>query len=487
MIGLEFIVGLKGMEFKQIANYLDISSQAVSDWVRGKRKIPDKRAAQLSAYFRIDKGLIVKELDEQDKQEIYYKLNNSVDDIDEIKSDEMIESIEFEQIMLDLEGKVEGVTIKELEEKVRSLRNEVKTDELDITISELVNMYDQRRVIDIHPEFQRLFRWSPIQKTKFIESILLGIPIPPMFVSEDENSAWDVIDGVQRLSTIFEFLGVLRDEYGNNVKPSILMKTTKMPELEGKVWSNAFYEHKFAIDNNMFLANKFLGARLKVIRIGNESDTDVKYDIFDRLNTGGSRLSEQEIRNCLAIMLNRKFYVWLRMLSTNKDFERCTPLSEEAKKKQIDLEYVLRFIVYRHIEREEYSLSDEISEIITNKMKSFCETDTLDYDKEKEIFDKTFELLNQALSGDAFKKYYEDSRFKGQVLISSFEIIAIGVSKNLQGILKRDNPVMYIQDKVKQLYSNEEYCEMQKNRIASLHGTQRFTILTQFGIKYFSR
>ncbi len=69
--------------------------------------------------------------------------------------------------------------------------------------SALNNLYTDNE-LDLHPEFQRFFRWKPSQKSRFIESLLIGIPIPSIFVYQREDGVWDVIDGVQRLSTIFD-------------------------------------------------------------------------------------------------------------------------------------------------------------------------------------------------------------------------------------------------------------------------------------------
>lgn len=82
-----------------------------------------------------------------------------------------------------------------LSERIKSLKKEIATDSYSMSIGELINIYSDHE-IDIHPKFQRLFRWTPYQKTRFIESIMLNIPIPPIFVSQNENGVWDVVDGV---------------------------------------------------------------------------------------------------------------------------------------------------------------------------------------------------------------------------------------------------------------------------------------------------
>ena len=100
-------------------------------------------------------------------------------------------------------------------EDIKQMRNTLQTDKLDMSFGEIMSMYERNEII-INPEFQRLYRWSHYQKTRFIESIIIGIPIPPIFVAEDENGRWEVVDGLQRLSTIFSFFGILRNHDDNN-------------------------------------------------------------------------------------------------------------------------------------------------------------------------------------------------------------------------------------------------------------------------------
>lgn len=95
-----------------------------------------------------------------------------------------------------------------LQEEIDKRRQEIRTDGYSMSIGEWISLYENHE-LDIHPEFQRFFRWSAHQKSTLIESILLGIPIPPIFVSQRADGVWDVVDGVQRLSTIYEFVGFL--------------------------------------------------------------------------------------------------------------------------------------------------------------------------------------------------------------------------------------------------------------------------------------
>ncbi len=106
-----------------------------------------------------------------------------------------------------------------LENEVREHSQEVHTTEMKMSIGEIINLYRDKELI-IRPEFQRLFRWEVEQKSRLIESILIGIPIPPIFVQQRKDGVWEIIDGLQRVSTILEFVGVLKDK-----KPQPLEET----------------------------------------------------------------------------------------------------------------------------------------------------------------------------------------------------------------------------------------------------------------------
>jgi uncharacterized protein with ParB-like and HNH nuclease domain len=100
-----------------------------------------------------------------------------------------------------------------LAEQVSLARKRTFRDGYDISFGELVSLYEKKELI-VQPEYQRLFRWQPTQKTRFIESLLLNIPIPPIFVFSDKQGRWELVDGLQRVSTVLEFMGKLRDSEG---------------------------------------------------------------------------------------------------------------------------------------------------------------------------------------------------------------------------------------------------------------------------------
>ena len=111
------------------------------------------------------------------------------------------------------------------------------------------------------------------------------------------------------LSTIYQFMGYLKDENGNYIEPLTLSGTKYLPGLEGKKWNNPDDpENSFSQDLRLIIKR----SKISVSIMLKESDEKAKYDLFQRLNTGGSHLSPQEVRNCILVMLNKNFFLWLK-------------------------------------------------------------------------------------------------------------------------------------------------------------------------------
>src|SRR5262245_14092852 len=122
-----------------------------------------------------------------------------------------------------------------LESEVKEARGKIYRDGYDMSFGELISLYEKKE-LRVNPEYQRLFRWSHIQKTRFVESLLLSIPIPPIFVFSDEDGVWELVDGLQRVSTVLETAGVLRSETGTALPRFVLGGTRILPSLDGKKW-----------------------------------------------------------------------------------------------------------------------------------------------------------------------------------------------------------------------------------------------------------
>lgn len=310
-----------------------------------------------------------------------------------------------------------------LEEEIKEKSQNIATESLSMSVGELASLYKDAE-IDIHPEFQRYFRWSIEQKSKLIESLLLGIPIPPIFVSQTEKGNWDVIDGLQRLSTIFQLLGVLKKNKDTLESPLTLTKTKYLTCLEGKRWEDDDDE-KTLPDSAKLVIKR---SRIDIKIVLNKSDATSKYELFQRLNTGGSLATDQEVRNCILIMANPEFFSWLQDLSTDTNFKKCLPISEKALAEQFDLELLVRFLVLRRLEEEYLVNIGDLGPFLTDKIISIAESNTFDRVKEETIFRSTFYKLAEALGEDSFKRFDSvRNRTSGPVLISFFEVIALGM------------------------------------------------------------
>lgn len=298
----------------------------------------------------------------------------------------------------------------ELEKRLKDLRNNLTTDRLDMSYGEIINMYENEELI-INPEFQRLFRWKEYQKTRFIESILLGIPTPPIFVAEDKEGKWELVDGLQRLSTVLSFFGLLKYGEKNNWK---LEKGDLVEELEG------YDKDTLPL---IFQRNiKRAYCRVEIIKW--DSQLDMRYELFNRLNTGGSTLTEQEIRNCIFRGNTTEFNDYLNRLACNSSFIDITNVSQTKKDELYLEELILRFTaLYNNWQ----GMDDNLSKFLTSYMKRVTSGDlTLDYIGMEDIFNNTVELI---ANSDNAKDVFLSSNH--QFSSSYFDGVMVGIAKNL--------------------------------------------------------
>lgn len=316
-----------------------------------------------------------------------------------------------------------------LAKEIEAKRREIRTDGYSMSIGEWISLYEKGE-LDIHPEFQRFYRWTSTQKTNLIESILLGIPLPPIFVSQRSDGVWDVVDGLQRLSTIFQLLGILKDEKNKLIEPLVLQPTKYLPSLKDMQWENK-NESKKSLSSDTQLSIK--RSKLAVSIILKESDTNAKYDLFQRLNTGGSELSPQEVRNCLLIMLNKRMYEWLKELSQHESFRFATSLSDRPLEEAYDVELALRFMIFFAIEEEGLAGMRDIGAFLTDQMITIASDKKYPYAKNEEVFRKTFDTLAEVAGEDSFKRYNKiKKRHEGGFLLSQFEVVALGIAFNIK-------------------------------------------------------
>ncbi|MGP5307132.1 DUF262 domain-containing protein [Vreelandella alkaliphila] len=363
-----------------------------------------------------------------------------------------------------------------LEQEVKKAKQEIVKDGIDMSVGEIMRIYERGELI-IHPEYQRLFRWDDGKKTRFIESLMLGIPVPPIFVFTDEEGRWELIDGLQRLSTIFQYTGILKSPITQEIEGRFIPKGTKLlPSLEGMMWE--INEEHEDVEKELPLPIRLdvERSRIRVEILKRESDNTAKYELFQRLNTGGAKLSEQEVRNCVLVMLNQGLYNKLETMNRNLDFERTTVLTDKAKSEQKPIELVFRFLSYRY---QQYNPSIDVHDWLDDIAVAMANDTSYDIDKEEEIFNRTFSLINKCCGEDAFKKF-DNGSFSRGFLISAYEAITHGVSKNID-FLEAQGPE-YLRNKIELMWSNDDFT---LNARAGVRGTTRLGNILPVADKWF--
>jgi uncharacterized protein with ParB-like and HNH nuclease domain len=347
-------------------------------------------------------------------------------------------------------------------------RKTIKTDDYSMSVGELINLYRDGE-ITLDPAFQRLFRWEDAQKTKLIESILIGIPIPEIFVAQKSDGTWHVVDGVQRLSTIFQLVGVLETS-----APLKLTICKYIPSLENRLWNEL----------PTVTQREFKKSKLKVNIILTENSDEAQYELFQRLNTGGTELSEQEVRNCLMLMIRPEFYEKINELKTYQNFLNCIePIKEHQLEKEFHMELILRMMIGAD-GTTDFSNYEPISKALIS---DFIDKETIrlmatiDLDDFDSLFKRTFDKLTTTLRESSFKKFdLESGQFNGPFNVSTFEMITSGIAKNIDAIEKTAEGALA--EKIQQLYSKYEVKEGLARGIKPI---KRFKELTTFAREYF--
>jgi len=271
----------------------------------------------------------------------------------------------------------------------------------------------EKRQIKVAPSYQRKFRWDEKRSSLLIESIMLGIPIPSLFMATNADSTWEVVDGVQRLSTLVKFAG------DDNLRH--LLGLGEPLTLEGLQKLTSFDKLSFSrFPPNLHL--HFLTRPVKVITLNDKSDKVVRYDLFERLNTGGVALSPQEIRDCV---FQGTFADKLESWSKDRSFRTTVRLTMLQQRDATGEECVLRFFAFLHKYKE---FKHDVGKFLSGYMEEA--TRDFNYEHGNWIFSRTFQQL--AL---AFPSGIRRPDRPSTTPLNLFEGVAVGAALAL---LRRD-------------------------------------------------
>jgi hypothetical protein len=327
-----------------------------------------------------------------------------------------------------------------LDDEIRKHRAEVRTTQWSVSIGEIFSLYE-RGQLEINPAFQRFFRWSDTQKTYLVESILLGLPVPPLFLAQSEEGLLEVVDGVQRLSTLLQLRGLLsgqgEDGQPELRQPLVMVAGQYLKELEGLVWSDEAREAVTDADVSGSLTDGQRSdvqfSKLDATIIQRTSKEQAKYDVFRRLNSYGEPLTPQEMRAALIASASSDCLAWLSTLAREGDTPELLSLSDRQLERQYDIELVLRFFYL--IETEELRATELrdfprlLDELGTGLAAEYPSKRTTRLGR---VFGETVELIAESAGSDFFRRYYpQEGRFKGPFLNTSFEALATAIGYRL--------------------------------------------------------
>jgi hypothetical protein len=260
-------------------------------------------------------------------------------------------------------------------DQLQTERRTVSFDSYDITIRQLIDMFEKKE-LDISPEYQRQFVWDAARQSQLVESAFLGIPIPSLYMATNADSTWEVVDGVQRLCTLINYCADqhVRDRIGRDV-PLRALGLEKLSTLNDLTFDE--------LPKSVQLM--FVTRPLRVTVLNDKSDRHVRFDLFERLNTGGVALTQQEIRNCI---YQGPFNDLLKKLGDSKSLKAVARLKSSDQENGTREELVLRFFAFlEKYEHFDHSVKDFLNDYMKDVLYSGPKR------RSRSLFSSTFEFL----------------------------------------------------------------------------------------------
>ena len=278
---------------------------------------------------------------------------------------------EFEEISFEDTENNDGVEI--------ILSSKIVTDVADPDFFSLVRRINKHS-LDLQPDFQRGYVWDNTKASRLIESILLGIPLPTIYLAEEIDGKQVVIDGQQRLTAVKKFMQ-------NEFK---LTGMQSFSEFNKKTFGDLPKDKQEAIENSS----------IRTITFKKESDEDLKFAIFERLNTGSVPLNDMELRNCI---YRGSYIELLKDLANNEEFRKLIGI-KTADKRMKDIELVLRFAALYHSTYLKYEAP--IKTFLNKDAKKYQNISDDDCKDLRNAFYNSVKIINSVFGDKAFKRFY---------------------------------------------------------------------------------
>lgn len=269
-----------------------------------------------------------------------------------------------------------------MQQELDEQRRKVDVDNYTITVRELLSMAE-RSELHRAPEYQRKFRWDEEAESRLIESLLLGLPVPNLFFATNPDGTWEVVDGLQRISTLIHYASESAEQLNeigkkNSLKLSGLKKLT---QLNGLTFEDLPSPVKLT----------FTKRGLGVTALSDKSDSQARFDTFERLNSGAVALSAQEVRACI---YDGALNHMLRRLAANVEFRDLVKLQSRDQDNATHEELVLKFFAYLE-GRDDFA--GAVREFLNSFMEKNRDASTLD--GLDALFERVVRELHSLLGG----------------------------------------------------------------------------------------
>lgn len=281
----------------------------------------------------------------------------------------------------------------------------------DLSFRELISMYEEDELVK--PELQRKYVWDKVEASRFIESILLGLPVPSVFLAQSGSQKL-IVDGYQRIMTVYDYL---RGIFSTDKKVFRLSNSEKI----NARWRNKAFS-ELSTDDQRKIKSTTIHAIIFEQKKP-ENDGTSLYQVFERINTSGRTLTPQEIRNCV---YQGSFNTMLFEINENKTWRELFG-TEEADSRMRDLEYILRFFTMKTgdiLDTESKQIS--LKKALNDFMKTHKEDSPADIQRFKDEFDTTVQLVYDHIGKDAFRNYTR-GKFSKKFHPAIFDAIMVAV------------------------------------------------------------
>jgi len=344
----------------------------------------------------------------------------------------------------------------------------------DLSFRELITMYKEDELIK--PELQRNYVWDKVEASRFIESLLLGLPVPSIFLANTPDDQKLIIDGYQRIMTVYEFV-----DSGIWSKDGKVFKLSNSEKINSRWRGKSFNE--LSSSEQRKIKSTTIHAIVFEQNKPREDDTSL-YQIFERINTGGRALGAQEIRNCVY-----QGPVNSLLIEMNKNKNWRSYMGSEIDLRMKDMEFILRYL---SLNTEKIKLAEKgnisLKKLLNEFMGDSKNNTPTSIEKFRTNFEKTISFIFQHIGEDAFYNIVtgEPTKIRKRFYPTLFDSIMVATTIAINK-LGNDIPKEGLNDKRLNLLQRPEFKKFISEgtmQAESIQGRISFVLEVLYGIQY---